>query len=117
MLGPQTRASRAVYSMAKGAVRVAGADGSRLISREFEIGRGVLQGDLISQLYFIIALTYVFKKSDPGGLANLMGLLIDALFYADDAALLSSTVEEAAEMIRQETLAKDNRMSPTLEQF
>ena len=46
---------RAVYSRAKGAVRVTGADGSRLISREFDIGRGVLQGDLISPLYFNIS--------------------------------------------------------------
>jgi hypothetical protein len=36
-----------------------------MISRVFDIGRGVLQGDLISPLYFIIALAYVFKKSDP----------------------------------------------------
>ena len=73
---------RAVYTMAKGSVRVTGADGTRLISRVFDIGRGVLQGDLISPLYFIIALAYVFKKSDPGGSANILGLLIDALFYA-----------------------------------
>ena len=70
-----------------------------MISRVFDIGRGVLQGDLVSPLYFSIALAYVFKKSDPGGSANILGLLIDALFYADDAALLTSTAEEAAERI------------------
>ena len=56
---------RAVYTVAKGSVRVTGADGTRLTSRVFDIGRGVLQGDLVSPLYFIIALAYVFKKSDP----------------------------------------------------
>ena len=59
----------------------------------------MLQGDLISPLYFIIALAFVFKKSDPGGSTNILGLLIDALFYADDAALLTSTAEETAERI------------------
>ena len=57
---------RAICTMAKGSVRVTGADGSRLVSRVFDIARGVLQGDLVSPLYFIIALAYVFKKSDPG---------------------------------------------------
>ncbi len=51
-----------------------------------------------------VALAYVFKKSDPGGSANILGLLVDALFYADDAALLSSTAEEAAE--RMDAIAK-----------
>ena len=104
---------RAVYSMAKGAVRVTGADGSRLISREFDIGRGVLQGDLISPLYFIIALAYVFKESDPGGSAKILGLLIDALFYADDAALLSSTAEEAAK--RMDAISKALREMADME--
>jgi hypothetical protein len=104
---------RAVYSRAKGAVRVTGADGSRLISREFDIGRGVLQGDLISPLYFIIALAYVFKKSDPGGSAKILGLLIDALFYADDAALLSSTAEEAAK--RMDAISKALREMADME--
>ena len=84
--------------MAKGSVRVTGADGTRLTSRVFDIGRGVRQGDLISPLYFIIVLAYVFKKSDPGGSANILGLLVDALFYADDAALLTSTADEAADL-------------------
>ena len=87
------------YNKIQFSVRVTGADGTRLISREFDIGRGVLQGDLISPLYFIIALAFVFKESDPRGSANILGLLIDALFYmyADDAALLTSTAEEATE--------------------
>ena len=55
-------------------------------------------------MYFIIALAYVFKKSDPGDSANILGLLIDALFYADDATLLTSTAEEAAE--RMDTICK-----------
>ena len=104
---------RAIYTMAKGSVRLTGADGTRLTSREFDIGRGVLQGDLISPLYFIIALAYVFKKSDPGGSANILGLLIDALFYADDAALLTSTAEEAAE--RMDAICKALREMADME--
>ena len=58
----------------------------------------MLQGDRISPLYLIIALAFVFKKSDPGGSANILGLLImlliDALFYADDAALYSPVLRK-----------------------
>ena len=107
---------RAIYTMAKGSIRVTGADGTRLTSREFDIGRGVLQGDLTSPLYFIIyiiALAYVFKKSDPGGSANILGLLIDTLFYADDAALLTSTAEEAAE--RMDAICKALREMADME--
>ena len=99
--------------MAKGSVRVTGADGTRLTSREFDIGRGVLQGDLITPLYFIIALAYAFEKSDPGGSTNILGLLIDALFYADDAAPLTSTAEEVPE--RMDSICKALREMADME--
>ena len=54
------------------------------------------QSHLADVLYFLISLAYVFKKSDPGGSPDLLGLLIDALFYTDDAALLTQTAEEAS---------------------
>ena len=76
--------------------RVTGADGARVVSREVPIRRGVLQGSLISPVYFIVALEYVFKMADPGGTHGVLGGILDQLFYADDAALLSGSVEEAS---------------------
>ena len=53
---------RAIYSKAKGAVRVTGADGVRQVSREFDIKRGTRppRGHRRAT-YFLIALAYVFK--------------------------------------------------------
>ena len=42
---------RAIYSKAKGAVRVTGADGAKQTSRKFDINRGCMQGNLISPMY------------------------------------------------------------------
>ena len=50
---------------------------------------------MFSPLCFIIALAYAFKKVDPGGGSNILGWLIDTLTYADDAALIDSTAEQA----------------------
>ena len=50
---------------------------------------------MFSPLCFIIALAYAFKKADPGGGSNILGWLIDTLTYADDAALIDSTAEQA----------------------
>ena len=50
---------------------------------------------MFSPLCFIIALAYAFKKVDPGGGSNILGWLIDTLTYADDAALIDCTAEQA----------------------
>ena len=71
---------RAIYSKARGRVRVTGTDGRRVVSREFEIRRGVLQGDLVSPMYFIIALEHVFRSNDIGGSGEIIGLMINNLF-------------------------------------
>jgi hypothetical protein len=55
----------------------------------------------------------VFKKSDPGGSANILGLLIDVPFYANDAALFTSTAEEAAE--RMDAICKALRETADME--
>lgn len=86
----------ALYENPRARSRVTGADGTRVVSREVPIRRGVLQGSLISPVYFIVALEYVFKMADPGGTHEVLGGILDQLFYADDAALLSGSVEEAS---------------------
>ena len=86
---------RALYSKAKAKVRVTAPGGRRVYSRTIPINRGVLQGNLLSPLYFILALEHVFKKIDTGSSFSVLGLFIDALFYADDSALLCASIEEA----------------------
>ena len=86
---------RAIYKKARAKVRVRGDAGDRTHTESFPIDRGILQGDMFSPLCFIIALAYAFKKVDPGGGSNILGWLIDTLTYADDAALIDCTAEQA----------------------
>ena len=75
----------AMYDNPRARTRVTGADGTRVVSREVPIKRGFLQGSLISPIYFIVALKYVFRTADPGGTHTVLGGVLDQLFYADDA--------------------------------
>ena len=51
-------------------------------------------------MYFVIALAFVSKKSDPTAQpCNMLGLVIDALFYADDATLLTKTTAERMDAV------------------
>ena len=84
-----------------------------LMAREYKIGCGVLQGDILSPLLFIIALHYVFKTADPSEISDSLplpafqtqlALWVHSLFYADDAALINASAEDAS--IRLEALQK-----------
>jgi hypothetical protein len=97
---------RAVYSQARARCKVRGSDGTVLHSREYAVGRGVLQGSIASPLLFILALHFVFKTCDPSVIASdsmpppafqaRLGLWVHSLFYADDAALISASAEDAS---------------------
>ena len=56
----------------------------------FAIDRGVIQGDITSPLYFILALELILRRhdkvADKG--VTLAGVIFHTLGYADDAALL-----------------------------
>ena len=94
---------RAIYSKATAAVRVRKADGTVILSSTFPVNRGVIQGDKVSPMNFILALQLIRKLHDiRGGVeANPEGesLRIDCLEYADDAALIDTVVEQCTERI------------------
>ena len=65
------------------------------ISKPINISRGVRQGDTISPKIFTTAMEEIFKKLDleERGI-NIDGEQLTDLRFADDVALLSSTVKK-----------------------
>ena len=56
----------------------------------FQISRGVLQGDVVSPLFFILTLEVILRRHDPiktGQGVPLVEILIRLLGYADDVAV------------------------------
>ena len=88
----KTRAMfRAIYAAAEGTARVKGLQGSKVYSASFKVRRGVIQGDIISPIFFILAMEQIFRIHDPSPDGVSVGnyLQIGVLGYADDAALTS----------------------------
>ena len=88
---------RAVYASATARTEVKGTDGKRILSDGFDINRGVVQGDITSPLYFILALELLLKRHDT--LTNkgvsFGSVTVHTLGYADDAALLDKNRDVA----------------------
>ena len=84
---------RAIYHAATAFTAVKSTDGGNVNSASFPINRGVVQGDITSPLYFILALELIFRRHDkmPGKGVALMDTVLHTLGYADDVA----TIEEA----------------------
>lgn len=55
---------RKIYATTMGSERVAGTQGKTVFSHTFDINRGVIQGDIISPVFFIIALDQFVQKYD-----------------------------------------------------
>ena len=53
---------RAVYKAAVAFTTVAGTDGKQIRSETFDISRGVVQGDVMSRLFFIMALELILRR-------------------------------------------------------
>ena len=87
---------RAIYSAAQGAVQVRDETGKIKLSQAFPVRRGVVQGDIISPILFIIALDQMVQEADTEGQGVQVGEIkeLRVLGYADDAAMMSDTVEE-----------------------
>ena len=52
---------RSIYASATARTKVSDTDGKSVLSDAFAINRGVVQGDITSPLYFIIALELLLK--------------------------------------------------------
>lgn len=67
---------RAIYRGASAVVRVSDRGGEKVLSDTFGIGRGVLQGDLLSPRLYIIVGAFIKSRYDPGGGVWLCDLLL-----------------------------------------
>ena len=69
--------------------------GEHIFSGSFKVARGVIQGDIISPILFIIALDHLIQQHDGGGKGVRCGriLKLRVFGYADDAALIDNTAE------------------------
>ena len=86
---------RAIYSAATGTARVRSTGGEHIFSGSFKVARGVIQGDIISPILFIIALDHLIQQHDGGGKGVRCGriLKLRVLGYTDDAELIDNTAE------------------------
>ena len=83
---------RAIYNVAAEYTTIKGADGQEIKSPSFPIRHRVVQGDVTSPLFFIIALELLLRRHDAekGKGVPLDATLIHTLGYADDIALIES---------------------------
>ena len=94
---------RAIYAAAEGTARVRGLDGNHVYSDSFAVRRGVIQGDIISPIFFILALEQLFRlyDKDPEGIKIGNYLQIGVLGYADDAAMLSRATNKLSTRVNK----------------
>lgn len=91
---------RAIYSKASAVVRVRGSDGEDVFSSSFPIDRGVLQGDVLSPLCFIIVVLWLVEATPwVGGGVGLMGEWVRDLWYVDDGVFASEDAKTGSEML------------------
>ena len=72
-------------------------DGKVYFSKWFDIQCGVIQGEFISPVLFILALDQLVQHIDKGGEGIKVGIIreLRVLGYADDAAFLTETTVES----------------------
>ena len=106
---------RAVYATASAVIKTASTDDEAVISEPFPINRGVVQGDIMSPLYFILALELILREHDniAGKGVRFGGINLHTLGYADDAALLDTSIEKATERVT--TIAKGSALDADME--
>ena len=90
---------RAIYDKAAARVKIRTASGETVYSDTFPVNRGVIQGDIVSPLCFIIALEAIMRRHGGAGTQTAFGILIDRLEYADDAALIDADSAAASRRV------------------
>ena len=92
---------RAIYSAANARTAVGDINGKTILSNTFPIRRGVVQGDITSPIYFILALELILELHDsrPDKGVDFGRVKVHTLGYADDAALLDYEVSTATERV------------------
>ena len=92
---------RAIYWAANAVTKTSGTDGKSFYSDSFTIRRGVLQGDITSPVYFILALEAILREHDkhPEKGVPFGDRIVHTLGYADDATLLDATPAVATQRV------------------
>ena len=100
---------RAIYRAASAYTEVNSTDDTVVRSQPFPVNRGVIQGDILSPLFFILALELILKYHDnvPGKGVQVGGETVHTLGYADDAALLDASLDVAT--ARVSSIAQGSR--------
>ena len=84
-----------IYGVASAYTAAPSADGDRAESPQFNIDRGVLQGDITSPLFFILALQLILRIHDDQPVGVPLGdTMIHTLGYADDLTLVETADQE-----------------------
>ena len=76
-------------------------DGKVIFSRAFDVRRGVIQGDIVSPIFFILALDQLVQSYDAGHEGVSVGHIkkLTTLVYADDAVMLVTQVDKMTERL------------------
>ena len=89
---------RSIYAVTAGVARVKGSDGLFTFSKTFNIEHDVIliQGDIISPIFFIIFLDQLIQTYDKSGQGITVGHIksLRVLGYADDAAMCEGVVDD-----------------------
>mgnify|MGYP003326603192 CR=1 FL=1 len=106
---------RAIYRAASAYTEVNSTDDTVVKSQPFPVDRGVIQGDILSPLFFILALELILKYHDnvAGKGVKIGTETIYTLGYADDAVLLDVALDTAT--ARVTSIAKGSRIDADMD--
>ena len=95
------RMFRAIYAVASAMTRVQGVDGKTVYSESFPIRRGVIQGDITSPIYFVLALELILRLHDQNSSkgVDFGGQRVHTLGYVDDEALVDHLPETSSDRV------------------
>jgi len=112
------RLVNAIYNTASAMVRIQSSTGHNYYSKKFNIRRGVLQGDTMSPLLFILGLNellsqipssdFIIAKDEQGDIST------NNLAYADDAALLFRSQKDASRVLTSFATYCDQKASMSI---